>query len=279
MAGPAAGRRGKTSAKVTIAIFLASFALFLLAWYAAAAAVNNTLILARPTQVLSALNALLHDQLPRGAPKSSSVYSLIVQTVGIVTVGFGLSVLVGVPTGIAMGRWKVVESVVDPWVSATYSIPVVALIPVLYFAIGAQMTADVFMAFLLSFPTIAISTHGGVRYVSNSLAEVGRSFGASGEALVSKIILPASLPQIYAGMRIGIGRALLGAVMAEALLSKDGLGGMMMSFESLFNTPFMMASVVLLALIGIALLQAPKLFERRLFPWRSEGEPSGGRQA
>jgi ABC-type nitrate/sulfonate/bicarbonate transport system permease component len=275
----AGGRRGKTSPKLTFAIFFVSFALFLLAWYAAAAAVNNTLILARPAQVLNAFTALLHNELPRGAPKSASVYSLVVQTIGIVVAGFGLSVLVGVPLGIAMGRWRIVESVVDPWVNATYSIPVVALIPVLYFAIGTQLEADVFMAFLLSIPTIIVSTHSGVRYVSNSLAEVGRSFGASGRGLVTKIVLPASLPEIFAGMRVGVGRALLGAIMAEALLSKDGLGGMMMSFQSLFNTPYMMASVVLVALIGISLLQAPGILEGWLFPWRDAGKSSGGTKA
>ena len=259
-------------------LFLASIVLFLLAWYAAAAAVDNTLILAQPGQVLNALAALLHNELPRGAPKSASVYTLIVQTIGIIVAGFGLSVLVGVPLGLAMSRSKIVESVVDPWVSATYSIPVVALIPLLYFTIGTQVVADVFMAFLLSVPTIIVSTHSTARYVSNSLAEVGKSFGASGTGLVTKIVLPASLPEIVAGMRIGVGRALLGAIMAEALLSNDGLGGMMMSFQSLFNTPYMMASVVLIALVGISLLQAPRLVERWLFPWR-DSEPSGGLRA
>ena len=114
--------------------------------------------------------------------------------------------------------------------------------------------------------------------MSNSLAEVGKSFGASEAQFIAKIILPASLPEIVAGMRIGLGRALLGAILAEALLSKSGLGGMMMAFQQLLNTPYMMASVVLIAVIGITLLQAPKLLERRLYWWRSAyGNSRGSR--
>ena len=155
----ASGRFSKVSLKLATVVFIASLSLFLLAWHAAAAAIDNTLILARPAQVLNALIALLHNELPRGAPKSESVYSVVAQTSGIVIAGFGLSVVVGVPAGIAMGRWKAVEAAVDPWISATYSIPVVALIPVLYFGIGSDVFADDLMAFLLSVFTIIVNTH------------------------------------------------------------------------------------------------------------------------
>jgi len=167
-----------------------------------------------------------------------------------------------------MGRWKTAEIVIDPWLNAAYSIPIVILIPMLYFAIGADFFAEVFVTFLLTVFTVIVNTHNGVRYVSNSLAEVGKSFGASEAQFIAKIILPASLPDIIAGMRIGMGRAILGAVLAEALMSGNGLGGMMFTFQAVLNTPYMMAVVLLIALMGVVVLQFPKLLERRLSRWK-----------
>jgi ABC-type nitrate/sulfonate/bicarbonate transport system permease component len=158
--------------------------------------------------------------------------------------------------------------VIDPWLSAAYSIPIVVLIPMLSFAIGADFFAEVFVTFLLTVFTIIVNTHNGVKYVSNALAEVGKSFGASETQFIAKIILPASLPDIVSGMRIGMGRAILGAVLAEVLMSENGLGGMMMAFQAVLNTPYMMAVVLLIALMGVAVLQLPKILEHRLFRWK-----------
>ncbi len=263
------------SLPMKVALFLVSFALFLGLWEMAALAIRNPVILSEPIPVLAALAALLQNQIPQGAQGLESAYTAIAETFEIIVAGFALS-LIGVPIGILMGRWRAAESIIDPWVNAIYAIPTVALIPVLYFAIGGSFAADVFIAFLLSVFTIIVNTYSGVKYVSNSLAEVGKTFGASEFQFLKKIVFPASLPDIVAGMRLGMGRAVLGAVVAETLLSINSLGEMMMTFQMLLSTPYLMAVVFIIALMGIFVLQTPKLLERRLFKWKESERLSRG---
>jgi len=256
------------SLSVRLIAFCASVALFFALWEAAALSAGNSLILAGPIPVLQALGGLLQNHLPRGAQGLQSADAAILLTLATIVLGFLLACIVGIPIGVLMGRWRAAETVIDPWLSAAYSIPIVVLIPMLYFAIGADFFAEVFVTFLVTVFTIIVNTHNGVKYVSNSLAEVGKSFGASEAQFISKIILPASLPDIISGMRIGMGRAILGAVLAEVLMSQNGLGGMMMTFQDVLSTPYMMATVFLIALMGVAVLQLPKVLERRLFRWK-----------
>jgi len=256
------------SMTVKVGIFLISFSIFIVLWNILASVSNDSLLLSGPAAVAQALLNLLENKIPLAAQGIQSPETAILQTLGIILIGFGLSLLVGIPIGIIAGRWKLAEGVVDPWVNATYSIPIVALIPVLYYAIGGNFIADVFVAFLLSVFSVIVVTESSIKYTSNSLAEVGKSFRASEMQFITKVILPASLPDIISGMRIGLGRAILGAVLAQALLSQSGLGGMMMTFQAIYDTPYMMAVVVIVAIMGIAVLQGPKILEKRLFKWK-----------
>jgi ABC-type nitrate/sulfonate/bicarbonate transport system permease component len=251
-------------------ILAGSFATFAAIWQAVAYLAGNSAILASPLTVLVTLANMLRA--PSEIGGLQNVYAALFETLAVVTLGLSLGIVVGIPVGIVMGRWKRVEGILEPWVSATNSIPVIVLIPGLYFSIGGGLPADVFIGFVLSVFSIIINTHAGVKYMSYALAEVGKTFGASERQFVTKLILPSSLPNIFAGIRIGVGRALLGAVMAEVLLGANhGLGGIMITYEEILNTPSMMATVVLISIVGILLLQAPKIIEKRLFRWK-EGE-------
>ena len=270
--------RGKwMSPLMRILISLSSLSIFLVIWNAFAYYSGNSAIIAGPIPVMLALAKLLDLNNPLSAQGIQSVYAALLLTLEVIVVGFSLSLVVGIPTGILLGLSKTAEVISDPWMSVTSSVPIVALIPALYFAIGGGFFADVFVAFVLSVFTVVMNTHLGVRSVSNSLAEVGKTFGASKLQLITKIILPASLPDLVAGMRIAIGRALLGTILAEAILGGNkGLGGLMMTYQEILETPSMMATVVLIALLGIILLQGPKLLERHLFRWKETERISRG---
>lgn len=232
---------------------------------------GNSAILAGPVLVLESLLAMLN---PASAASEGlqSVYAALFETLEVVILGLGLSVAVGIPVGVAMGRYRNVEAILEPWVSLSNSVPIVVLIPALYFSIGGGLAADIFVSFVLSVFSIIMNTHAGVKFMSGSLGEVGKAFRATGRQFVTKISLPSALPEIFAGVRIAIGRALLGAVMAEVLLGGNhGLGGLMITYEEILNTPAMMATVLLIAIVGIFLFQVPKLLERRIFRWK-EGE-------
>ncbi len=269
-------KRGKNSRDIPssgkLLISLGSFAVFLALWQAAAYYAGNSAILAGPLSVLDALASMLQISSTPGMQGLQNAYAALFETLEVVALGISLSVAVGIPVGVIMGRWKAVEMILEPWITATNAIPVVVLIPGLYFSIGGGLWADVFISFVLSVFSVIINTHAGVRYTSNSLAEVGKTFRANERQFITKIVLPSSLPDILAGIRIAVGRALLGAIMAETLLGGNhGLGGLMWTYEEILNTPSMMAMVVLIALVGILLLQAPKILERRMFRWK-EGE-------
>ncbi len=248
--------------------FIVSFSVFLLLWQLVANESGNSLIVAGPLPVFQSLVNLLQNHIPLIARGAETADSAILETLEVIVLGFALSVVVGIPIGIAAGLYRSVEGVVEPWVSVVYSIPIVALVPVIYYGIGASFTADVLIAFLFSVFTIIINTQNGVRYMSNSLAEVGRTYGATSWQFITKIVVPASTPDMVTGMRIAVGRAILGAVLAEALIGETGLGGLMMIFQATFSTSYMMAAVVLIAIMGILVLQVPKILEHRLFKWK-----------
>jgi len=258
---------------------IVSILLFGAIWELAAKLINNHVILPTPISSFKALYLLIQNKIPLGAAGVGSFESMLLQTLEITAIGFLLSSAVGIPVGYLIGRWRAAEAIIDPWINALYAIPMVALIPLLYFGSGSlipvsvfdyqgDLLPDVLVSFIMTVFTIIINTYQGVRLVSNSLVEVGKAFGASENQLTRHVVIPAALPDIVAGMRLGLGRALLGAIIAEALLSTNGLGYAMLAFQSILNTPYMVATIMVIAFIGFVLLQTPKLIERRLFKWK-----------
>ncbi|MGI0079530.1 MAG: ABC transporter permease [Nitrososphaerales archaeon] len=250
-----------------IGIVLLSLAIFVVIWQILAEVINNTVILSSPVLVMEALASLLSGNIPTGAQGIGNIYTQIWVTVEFIVVGYLIS-LVGIPIGIIMGRWRTAETIIDPWINALYAIPMVALTPLIYPLTGGTFSAAILVVFLISVFTIMVNTYTSVKYTSNNLAEVGKTFNATEFQFLSKIVLPASLPDIVAGMRLGLGRAVLGAVVAEVLVTFNQLGSSMMTFQMLINTPASMAIVFLIALIGILALQTPRLIEHYAFRWK-----------
>lgn len=250
-----------------IVIFLISITVFVVIWQILSTVINNTVIMAPPLSVLRSLASLFAGVVPTGATGVGTIYQGIDTTVELLGVGYLIS-LVGIPIGIIMGRWKSAESIIDPWINALWAIPMVALTPLIYPLTGGTFSAGVLVVFLISVFTIIVNTYTGVKYTSNSLAEVAKTFNASEYQFMTKVVLPASLPEIVAGMRLGLGRAVLGAIVAEVLVMFSSLGSEMMSLQDLINTPGSEAVVFVIALIGIVALQAPKLIEHYAFKWK-----------
>ena len=250
-----------------LVIFLISISVFVVIWQVLASVLNDSVILAPPLAVLQSLGSLLAGNVPVGATGIGNLYSQIGTTIELIAVGYLIS-LVGIPIGIVMGRWKSAESIIDPWINALWAIPMVALTPLIYPLTGGTFSAAILVVVLISIFTIIVNTYSGVKYTSNSLAEVGKTFNASEFQFMTKIVLPASLPEIVAGMRLGLGRAVLGAVVAEILVTFSSLGQAMLAFQNLINTPAMMSIVFIVAIIGIVALQTPKLIEHYAFKWK-----------
>jgi NitT/TauT family transport system permease protein len=183
--------------------------------------------------------------------------------------GFAVSVAFGVPLGLLMGRYRSIAAFLDLYMTALLTVPMISFIPFLVIAFGLGLHSRVWIVFLFAFVIIAINTAAGVRNADATLTEMARSFGARERELFVKIILPAALPMIMAGIRLGMGRAVLGMVTSEMILSAVGFGMMMMTFSASFNTPALFATLLTIIFLAVGLLTLIQHLDRRLMPWRT----------
>jgi len=183
--------------------------------------------------------------------------------------GYVLSVLFGVPLGLLMGRYRRLESFLDIYMTALLTVPMISFIPFLVIAFGLGLHSRVWIVFLFAFVIIAINTTAGVRNVNATLTEMARSFGARESDLFLKVIVPAALPMIMAGLRLGMGRAVLGMVTSELILAVVGFGAMLMTFSASYNSPALFATILTIVLLAVALLALIQYLDRRLTPWRN----------
>jgi NitT/TauT family transport system permease protein len=185
----------------------------------------------------------------------------------VLTVGLALAVAVGIPLGILMGRRAVIEHVIDPYVNALYATPLVAAIPVIVLWLGFQTTAKVALVFLFCVFPILINTFQGVKNTDPKLVEVARSFCSTEWRLWRDLILPSSAPFILAGIRLAIGRGLVGMVVAEFYTTITGLGYMIVQYANTFRMDRLFVPIVVLMMMGVGLTSALRHLERRIAPW------------
>jgi ABC-type nitrate/sulfonate/bicarbonate transport system permease component len=189
------------------------------------------------------------------------------QTAAVLLAGYGLSVVVGMVLGVLMGTMRPLAKLLDPYVNALYAMPTVALVPLVVIWVGLGFEAKVFLTFIVGVFPIVISVQTGVENISAEYIETGRSFACSRSHMIWKIILPASVPFFMSGLRLGLGRALVGVVVAEMFTALSGLGYMVTTYADTFKTAYLFVPVITLAGLSIALTELLRLAERRLMPW------------
>jgi NitT/TauT family transport system permease protein len=183
--------------------------------------------------------------------------------------GFLLSVVFGVPLGLLIGRYRRLDSFFRLYMTALLAVPMISFIPFLIIAFGLGLHSRVWIVFLFAFVIIAANTTAGVRNVDPLLTEMARSFGAREAELFIKVILPAALPMIMAGIRLGMGRAILGMVTSEMILAAVGFGAMLMTFGASFNSPALFATILTIVLLAVLLIALIQRLDRWLIPWRA----------
>jgi NitT/TauT family transport system permease protein len=183
------------------------------------------------------------------------------------SVGFLLAVLVGLGLGLAIGTLPDLDHLLEPYVSALLALPSVAYIPLIMLWLGFGLEARIAIVFEFAVLVIAINTRAGVLAVDRSLMEMGRSFGMTRQQLFTSIVLRAASPTIFAGLRIGIGRAVKGMVTAELLLVLVGLGGMIRYLGSSFRVDFLLAVVVTIVVVAMFMTAVLQSIDRRLNAW------------
>ncbi len=179
--------------------------------------------------------------------------------------GFGVGASLAIVAGYALARSSVVERVVSPYLVAAQATPILALAPLLALWFGPGLTAKVVICGLIVFFPIAISTMVGIRSVDARLLELGRSLRATRGQVLLTLEIPAALPSIFGGLRVGVTLAVVGAIVAEWTGAERGLGVLVnLARGSLFDIPLMFATLITIALLGVALYVLVVVVERAL---------------
>ncbi len=184
-------------------------------------------------------------------------------------IGFSLSLVVGLALGVAMGMSRWVEYAADPFIWFLYASPLIAFYPLIIVWLGFGSTTVIALTFLLTFVTIAVNTMAGVRSVDPQLIRAVRAFGGSRLDVVAKVVLPASVPLVLAGVRIGLGRALIGVILGEMFSSNGGLGYHISFYGAHLKTADLFVPLTTVVVIGVVMTRICAVFERRFLAWRN----------
>jgi NitT/TauT family transport system permease protein len=248
-------RRRRQSLVWTLRLALA--AVILVSWQLIGR--NNPLFTSYPTAVAAAAGHEIG---------SGVLLSAIGQSFEVLALGLVLAVVVGVLAGLVIGRYALVASTVEWLVSALNATPLLAVIPLIIVWFGLGLESKVVTVFSLTVFSMLLNTAAGVHEVDQNVLDVSRAFVASEGQVFRKIILPSAVPFIMTGLRISIGRALIGTVAAEFFTGITGLGGLIQTYSSSYQTDYMLVPVLTLMLLGVLLTGFARWLENAVAPWR-----------
>ena len=223
--------------------------------------VANPLFLAAPTQIVQAIYVLFASgEMERHIAVSAAEFAI----------GYVVASVIGIAVGFGMASSPKFKQAMQPWISGLYATPTIALAPLFILWLGIGIWSKVLVViFLVLFP-VTINTEAGLRTTSERLVEMLKSFGATSRQIFFKVSLPSALPFILAGLKLGIGRGLIGVVVAELFGSRAGLGRLISQSADAFNMPELFAGVIVLAVAGIAMTAGFSWVERKLVPWTKD---------
>jgi NitT/TauT family transport system permease protein len=252
----AARRRSSAQVPAWVAAVLA-FAAFVVAWKALVVLAGyRPFILPPPEQVASRFVAAWSD---------GTMAFHAVRTLHEAALGFGVGAGLALVVGYALARLPLAERLLSPYLVAAQATPILALAPLLALWFGPGLTAKIVICALIVFFPVAIATMVGVRAVDARLLELARSLRATRWQIVRTLEIPAALPAIFGGLRVGVTLAVVGAIVGEWAGADRGLGLLMnIARGSLFDTPLLFATLLTIALLGVALYGLVVLVERAL---------------
>jgi len=220
----------------------------------------NPLFMSYPTAIWDAFVRMVGD---------GTLGSAFIATIKPMFLGYIAAAVVGIPLGLILGRYRLMESVLGMYVTAGYATPLVALIPLFVLWFGLDFTVKVFVVFVMSIFPVIINTWAGAKMVPKTLVEVGKSFVASSPTIMRKIVVPATIPYIMTGLRLGVGRAVIAVIISEFFTAISGLGGVILNSQQRFDTASMMVPIIILLALGIGLTTAIGFLESKVAPWQT----------
>ena len=199
---------------------------------------------------------------------SGELPNAFVASMGPFVLGLVISIVGGIVLGILLAQFWFLEYTLDPFINALYAIPRVALVPLIILWAGLETTGKVTIVVSIAIFPVIINTYAGIKDVRGSLLEIGRAYGATERQMFTKIILPATIPYIMAGIRLAVGLAIIGMIVAEFFTAITGLGGLIVNYANSFATAKLFVPIIVIGLLGVGLTELVLYIERRLSSWR-----------
>ena len=243
-------------------IRMVSLAIFLAIWQIAAMNVDPVLFTTPAKVAVAAVGMIASGELWAGLWPSLLV----------LVMGLTLAIIFGTLLGLALARFHILDVGLTVYITFLYSIPSVALVPLIVLWAGYETTAKVIILFLFAFFPMVINTYQGVKSVDLKLLEVGRAFRCSERQLWTNIVLPGALPFIVTGIRLAVGRGMIGMVLADLYTAISGIGYLIVRSAATFQVDKMFVPIVTLGLLGVTLTALLRLAERHVAPWTAASQ-------
>jgi sulfonate transport system permease protein len=202
---------------------------------------------------------------------SGELWMYLAPSLVVLVIGLTLAAVAGVVIGLLLARFWVLDVAFGVYITFLYSIPSVALVPLIVLWAGFETSAKVIILFLFAFFPMAINTYQGVKNVDAKLIEVGRAFRCSERQLWANIVLPGALPFIVTGLRLAVGRGLIGMVLADLYTAISGIGYLIVRTASTYQVDKMFVPIVTLGLLGVTLTACLRFVEIYVAPWTAAG--------
>lgn len=238
---------------------LISFLLAILVWQLISMTEAGGVIFASPAEVIRALVT----QVQKG-----KIWTHIGKSLFRVLGGFSFGLIAAIPIAFLMGWYKVFRNIVEPWIQFIRTIPPIAYIPLVIVGAGIGESSKIIVIFIASFLVMVVSIYQGVRNVDATLIKAARVLGAKDSTIFLKVVVPASLPFILVGIRLGLAAALTTLVASELTGAQAGLGTMIQEASLYFQMDIVLLGIVIIGVIGITLEKFVKFLERRLTGWQ-----------
>lgn len=238
------------------------FALFAGAWQLFAGA-SGSLLIAPFTETITSAVVLSTD------PRLWTAFGVSLQAM---VIGFAIALVVGIPVGLTLGRFRRAEAYTNVYLNILLVIPMSMLIPLLIMSLGIGLTSRVTLVVISATIVIVINCRAGMRQVDPAIVDMARSFGASELRLWRRIFIPGSLPALMTGVRLGLSRSVEAMILVELLMVAVGLGNLLLIFRGQFDAASLYATVLYIVLLGLVLITTLRWLERRATPW---APPSG----
>ena len=248
---------------INLSIFFALWELF------ARSGAVSPLFLPKASSMFSALWEGLTTTAPPGSVISGSIRDHLFYSLTNLMIGLGIACIIGIPAGLLMGGNKYVEKILSPYVWSLASLPRIALVPLFILFLGFTVKMQITIIVLSAVFPIMINAWAGVKTTEKSLLSAAKVFGANRRELYMHVVLPYTLPFIIAGIQQGIGRGLIGVIIAEIFGGSKGLGYLITRAGDTFNSSLMYAVLFLLVVVSLSLIQLTRWLEAYVAPWRS----------